>query len=166
MHDLDWAGVDTAIYTFLREFLSRPGWSQSRLAYETGLSQALISKWVHSDPKRRSTPGPEALRAIAPVVGATHRRLMELAGHLDPDEITNPETGLTPGAQRILDKARLLGLARRIEQEHDDPAERERAVEFLEGQYEQYKTFLERVVAGVLRATPTTNTLVSLLARR
>ena len=85
---------------FLDRWLAEQRWSQGRLAHESGISQGLISKWVHSDRSRRSVPSPRNLEKLAPVLGVPYEDLMRLGGYL-PGELAG-EQPLDPALASVV----------------------------------------------------------------
>src|SRR5947209_2587618 len=71
-----------AFRDFLDAWLARAGLTPTQLAERSGVSQSLISKWLHADPRRRATPSPKNLERLARVVGVAHEDLMRMCGHL------------------------------------------------------------------------------------
>jgi transcriptional regulator with XRE-family HTH domain len=72
--------------TLVLEWLERRGWSRAQLAEAAGVSQSLLSKWLHDEPHpRRVRPGPESLRKLAPILGHSYADLLRTAGYLEDD---------------------------------------------------------------------------------
>lgn len=65
-------------------YREHPDVTQARLSLRSGVSQSLLSKYVHSDPQRRATPSPANLRKLAPALGVPYDELMAICGYTDP----------------------------------------------------------------------------------
>jgi transcriptional regulator with XRE-family HTH domain len=87
----------TEFQTVLRDFLERRGWSQNQLASATGISQAVINRWLQPiesvSPAGLVQPTDKTLRKLAPVIGLPEHVLMRMAGRLPggmPDQPQHP----------------------------------------------------------------------------
>jgi transcriptional regulator with XRE-family HTH domain len=70
-------------WRFLGEWLGTRGWTQVKLADELGVHQTVVSKWLHTDPRRRTRPGRRAVAGLVRILGIP---LPELLGMLLADE--------------------------------------------------------------------------------
>lgn len=73
----------TEFQAAVNNFLSRRGWSQPELARVAGISQAVVNRWLSTDPQMVVQPTDPSLRKLAPVIGIPHLELMRMAGRLD-----------------------------------------------------------------------------------
>jgi transcriptional regulator with XRE-family HTH domain len=82
----------------LRDFLDQwrlaRGWSLQRFADEFGVSQSLVSKWLHPDPRRRVRPNRETLRRMAAAMDVPPLELIRMAGYVTDEDLadTAPRT--------------------------------------------------------------------------
>lgn len=70
----------------IKKQLGQLGWSQNRLADESGITQSAISKIM----REKNRPTPDTISAIAKVLGLDPLYLMNLAGIPVPSEETDP----------------------------------------------------------------------------
>jgi transcriptional regulator with XRE-family HTH domain len=87
----------TEFQSTIQEFLDRRGWTQNRLAQVTGISQAVINRWLQpvdtNSPAGLVQPTDKTLRKLAPVIGLPAHVLMRMAGRLPggvPDQPQHP----------------------------------------------------------------------------
>jgi transcriptional regulator with XRE-family HTH domain len=96
---LDWDPLP--FQNMIRDFLDRRGWSQNDLAKQTGISQAVINRWMQppdsDSPAGLVKPSDRTLRKLAPIVGHSEDALLRMVGRLQgaPPRVTARPPDLT-----------------------------------------------------------------------
>lgn len=100
---MDWD--PTEFQKAINGFLERHGWSQNDLARASGVSQAVLNRWMQ--PKGSPTlirPTDPSLRKLAPVLDIPHIELMRLAGRLAADPAKRDRDPILTALQSDLDR--------------------------------------------------------------
>lgn len=84
------------LHEFLDQWREGRGWSIQRLADELHVSQSLVSKWLHTDPRRRVRPNRPTLRRIAVLTSASRLDLMRMAGYVEDEDLVDQPAPLDP----------------------------------------------------------------------
>lgn len=84
------------LHEFLDQWRAGRGWTIQRFADELDVSQSLVSKWLHPEPRRRVRPNRETLRRIAGLVGVPNLDLMRMAGYVEEGDLVEGTGPLDP----------------------------------------------------------------------
>jgi transcriptional regulator with XRE-family HTH domain len=67
---------------FVTRWLGDSRISAADLSSRAGIDQSGMSKYLHTDPRRRVRPSPRSLEKLAPVLGVAYEDLLRMCGYL------------------------------------------------------------------------------------
>ncbi|WP_082359811.1 helix-turn-helix transcriptional regulator [Rhodococcus opacus] len=103
--------------SFISSHLATNGWSQNRLAKDTGINASVISRWINDGME----PGVKSIRLVAEAFGVPVTRALLAAGAVTADELGILPV-VAPDPDLLTDDELVRQLDRRLRQRQAEPA--------------------------------------------